>query len=146
MKVIAEIRRERLALLIAELGDISLAAMNDRLGRLRRDATLSQVLKSAPNTRTGRPRQMGDDQARDIERVFQKPYGWMDRDPDMDRMETQLRVMMAEEPAAAYRVWPFASIQPEQWRALTDLQRNAVEQLIASFTAPSETLATGTGG
>ena len=146
MKVIGEIRRERLALLIAELGHISFADMNERMGRVRRDATLSQVMQAAPNTRSGRPRQMGDDQARDIERVFQKPHGWMDRDPEMDRLEAQLRAVIAEEPAAAYRVWPFASIQPEQWRALTDLQRNAVEQLIASFTAPSETLATGTGG
>lgn len=146
MKVIGEIRRERLAQLRDELRGISFADMNDRMGRNRRDATLSQVSQAAPNTRTGRARQIGDDQARDIEKAFGKPHGWMDRDPEIDRLIAQLQAMSDPKSAASERTLPFGTIQPEQWQALTQEQRQAVEQLIVSLAGPSKKAATGTRG
>lgn len=142
MKVIGEIRRERLAQLREELRGISFADMNERMGRNRRDATLSQVSQAAPNTRTGRARQIGDDQARDIETAFNKPHGWMDRDPEIDHLQAQLQASSGATDGA----WPFGTIRPEQWQALSQQQRDAVEQLIASFAGPSKTVATGTRG
>lgn len=139
MKVIGEIRRERLSLLRRELGNLSFAEMNARMGRIRRDATLSQVAKASPNTRTGRPRQMGDDQAREIERVFGKPEGWMDRDPEIDALEARVKSLTAQEPTAIYRLWPFARVTSDQWAAITPPQRAAVEQLILSLQPVSET-------
>lgn len=125
-----------------EHGNLTFSEMNVRLGRLRRDATLSQVAQAAPNTRTGRPRQMGDDQARDIERAFDKPVGWMDRDPEMDALEERLRSLTPQEPAAVYRLWPFSRVTAEQWIALAPPQRDAVEQLILNLQPLSETAKT----
>lgn len=85
MRTIGEIRRLRLLQLMQELG-LNFAEMNDRLGRTRVDSTLSQVVQSAPNSRTRKPRQMGDAQARLIEATLGKPEGWMDRDPEFDAL------------------------------------------------------------
>ena len=108
MKGIGQIRRERLALLLKETS-ASLADVSEKLGRSRRDATLSQVAKAAPNTRTGKPRQMGDEQARAIEQAFGKPLGWFDRDPYIDQLEAQL-AHRVEEPHATYAGWPFKRV------------------------------------
>jgi phage repressor protein C with HTH and peptisase S24 domain len=79
MKPIAEIRRENLGLLRERFG--SWASLNTELGRDRRDSTLSQIYNKAPDSKTGRPRQMGDVQARDIEALLKiKEPLWMDID------------------------------------------------------------------
>jgi hypothetical protein len=103
MKCIGEIRRQRLRALLDEKG-LSLADLSEKLGRTRRDATLSQLLSAAPNTRTGRPREMGSDQARDIERVMGLPEGWMDRDPAYDEALAELSQLRAAEPMVIYRI------------------------------------------
>lgn len=146
MKCIGDIRRERLAQLRDELGGISFADMNDKLGRNRRDATLSQVAAAAPNSASGRPRQMGDDQARAIETAFGKPAGWMDRDPDFERLLQQINAPQGASNVASYVSWPFSSVRPEHWRTLTPEQKTAVEQLIVSLAPLKETAATGTDG
>lgn len=43
-----------------------------------RDSTFSQIWNRAPDSKTGRPREMGTDLARKIEDVFGLPTGWMD--------------------------------------------------------------------
>lgn len=80
MKTIGEIRRLRLKQFIKDTG-MSNAQVNEKLGRNRRDATLSQISQAAKNTRTGKPREMGGTQARLIETTFNLPQGWFDRDP-----------------------------------------------------------------
>lgn len=79
MKTVEEVRRERLALLRKELG--TLVALNEKLGLNARDATLSQILNSAKNSRTGTAKQMGSKLARDLESACGKEVGWMDTDP-----------------------------------------------------------------
>lgn len=79
MKTVEEVRRERLALLRKEFG--TLVALNEKLGLNTRDATLSQILNSATNSRTGTPKAMGSKMARDLESACGKEVGWMDTDP-----------------------------------------------------------------
>lgn len=81
MKTVEEVRRERLALLREEAG--TLVALNLKLGFNTRDATLSQILNAAKNSRTQTPKQMGSKLARDLERVCGKEIGWMDTDPEL---------------------------------------------------------------
>ena len=109
VQTIAETRRQRLQMLIDEFG--SLAALNDRLERARTDATLSQIKNQSPHHKTGKPRSMGDDLAREIETRLGKPEGWMDTPPTLaeqfgtsepfDRMAALMATM---EPEMQYKV------------------------------------------
>ena len=109
VQTIAETRRQRLQMLIAEHG--SLAALNERLERPRTDATLSQIKNRSPHHKTGKPRSMGDDLAREIEARLGKPEGWFDTPPTpaeqqggTDAVARVQCMMLAMEPAMQYRV------------------------------------------
>lgn len=126
MKVISQIRRERLQMLLDESA-LSLAEMSVRLGRTARDATLSQILNKAPNTASGKERQMGDAQARKIEVEFGKPAGWLDRDPEFDAMLARVAVLKAAEPTAPYGRSPFEVLDLEKIRNLPADQLRRLE-------------------
>lgn len=79
MKTVEEVRRLRLAELLTEYE--TLVTLNDRLGLNKRDSTLSQVLNSARNSKTGKPKEMGSALARRLEQACGKPVGWMDTAP-----------------------------------------------------------------
>lgn len=76
MKTIAEIRRENLQALIDEAG--SIAEMNERMGWDRTDPRLTRIRNANVRGDRGKPFQMGDALAREIERVFGREEGWMD--------------------------------------------------------------------
>jgi hypothetical protein len=76
MKTIAEIRRDNLMILIGEQG--SMAALNEKIGLVRTDATLSQIKNQSPDSKTGVPKAMGDAFARRIETQLCLEPGWMD--------------------------------------------------------------------
>lgn len=139
MRCIGEIRRLRLLRLKQELG-LTFAEMSVRLGRSRRDATLSQIAQSAPNSRSGRPRQLGDDQARLLERTFEREVGWMDRDPLLDELEARLGGHHVHDSGLDLPYgWPLKRVRPRQLMDLTEAQRDAVEALILSMLPAEET-------
>ena len=76
MPTAEEHRGTRLLELVREHG--SYAALNRALGRGDRDATLGQIGNAAPDSKTGKPRQMGKTLARAIEAKLNLPVGWMD--------------------------------------------------------------------
>ena len=76
MKTIEEIYRERLAILIAEAGN-SQAKLARALDK--QPAQISQWLNASPDSKTGKPRVMSREVAREIERKLGKPTGWMDQ-------------------------------------------------------------------
>lgn len=91
MNTIEEIRRLRLAELKKEFG--SYVALNSRLGLTARDSTLSQCGNASSNSKSGKPRSMGSELARALERATGKEIGWMDNcgpisGPDQSRFET----------------------------------------------------------
>ena len=151
MKPIGEIRQLRLKQFLEQTG-LSFAEINTRLGRNRRDATLNQVAQAAKNTSTGKPRRMGDAQARLLESTFHLPEGWFDSDPstkadliafkpdgtvyliDVDHMVRP--AVVAEETKREYQVkhgWPFATVTRDEVLALDPDQKAKLELLMKAF-------------
>lgn len=140
MRCIGETRRLRLIQLKREM-KLTFADMSVALGRSRRDATLSQVAQAQPNSRTGRPRQLGDDQARLIERTFGREEGWMDRDPDFEALLERVGFGVAELETPYLAFWPFRGIAPADWALLSVDQQAAVEAVVASMLPAKQTAA-----
>ncbi len=75
METIDAIHRHRLALLIKEAG--SQAKLASKTGKSA--AQISQWLNASKDSKTGKPRAMDRNTARDFERACGKPSGWMDQ-------------------------------------------------------------------
>lgn len=86
-------RRKRLEMLIERYG--SIAALNLALGVDKTDATLSQIRTQAPHSKTGKPRAMGDEKARDIEDKLGLERGWMDTPPSFADLHPDNRIAHA---------------------------------------------------
>jgi hypothetical protein len=74
MKTNDEIRRDNLLIAIERLRTAS--ALAERAGVAA--AYLSQIKNQTPDSKTGKPKAMGDEVARKIERALKEPEGWMD--------------------------------------------------------------------
>ena len=72
---ICEVRKRNLETLISEYG--SLRALAESIGHTS-TAQISQWRKSAPDSKTGKPRVVSNKSARNIELKCGKPEGWMD--------------------------------------------------------------------
>lgn len=84
MKTVEEIRRLRLLQLREEFG--SYVKLGERLGMTPRDSTLSQYANGSSGSKTGQPKGMGSTLARRIEAACGKATGWMDSDPDVEKL------------------------------------------------------------
>lgn len=118
---------------------MSYADMSAHLGRSRLDATLSQIVKQQPNTRSGKVRQMGDEQARTIEKAFDKPEGWLDRDPDFEALQRRFESVLRE-PTPTYNLWPFKRLDAARIRALPPAAFTAVEDTLLGAVEAAERL------
>lgn len=78
MQLIEQIYRNRLKMLASEAG--SQRALAERIGKS--PAQISQWINGSKDSKTGRPRSMDRNTAREIERLFPKPEGWMDQPLD----------------------------------------------------------------
>lgn len=107
MRIVEEVRRLRLELLKVEFG--SYAEITAKMGRNRRDSTLTQIANGSANSKGGKPKTMGSPIARSLEAACNKPAGWMDTDPDL---------------------WPFALLDLERIRGLTKPERDNIEGAI----------------
>lgn len=76
MKTVDVIRRENLHVLAKESGGAGTLA--DDLGKSK--SQVSQWLNASPDSKTGKPRTIGNASAREIEQKKNKPTGWMDVD------------------------------------------------------------------
>ena len=74
MKTIDEIRRDNLQLAVKRFR--TAAALAEKAGVAA--AYLSQIKNQTPESKTGKPKAMGDDVARKIERAIGESEGWMD--------------------------------------------------------------------
>lgn len=74
MKKISEIRRDNLLIALARMGAASKLASVAGVSAVY----LSQVKNRSPESKTGKPKTMGDDVARKIEVALSEPEGWMD--------------------------------------------------------------------
>jgi len=140
MRSINEVRRLRLKMLKEEQG--SWAEINEKLGRLRGDSTLNQLANAAPNSKTGKPRNLGDELAELLEETFAKPRYWFDLDPDFERCLDELRAAHhIAEPRATYRVnWPFQRVQRERYDRLPAAEKLRIEAYIEGSVAAWESM------
>lgn len=138
VKPIAAIRRERLLLLVEHFKGH--AGLNAALGRLRRDATLNQIAVQSPDSKTGRPRAMGDTQARKIEEQLGLPNGWMDSDPahnpapvrdSIGRRATMPIPIAAARGQRDRARWPFTTPW-DRYLALDSEQRSALDRIVTA--------------
>lgn len=104
MRVVEEIRLLHLKRLVNQFGSVT--ELNKRLGRPARDATLSQIYNRNPDSKTGRPRDMGSGLARSIEEALEYEKGFLDNDPDL---------------------WPFIDMSPARFAALPDRLKGKAE-------------------
>lgn len=88
MKNVDQIRRDKLAELINEFG--SATNLANKLGR--GVAQIYQWVKASPDSKTGKPRVIGNNSARYIEDALGKPSGWM------DNQSTQLVTTTSDQP------------------------------------------------
>lgn len=78
---VAEMRRANLKTLVDSAG--GQAAVAARLDVT--PAQINQWIKASPDSKTGKPRTIGDDSARRLETLFERPPGWMDHDHSRDQ-------------------------------------------------------------
>lgn len=95
MNTIAEIRHANLLALIDELGtqDAIAAAVETS------PVYISQIVNRYPDSKTGKPRQIGDQLARKLERCCNKPTGWMDNVHRYAPTISQVMAVMESMPA-----------------------------------------------
>ena len=73
-------RRRRLAILVDEAG--SQAALAEKIGKA--PAQISQWIRALPDSKTGKPRSMSKEAAREVEARVGRPSGWMDQPISQD--------------------------------------------------------------
>jgi len=91
MQTVDETRRTRLGILVSELG--SQSALAAKIGKT--PAQLNQWLRAAPDSKSGKPRAMRSDIAREIESSTGKPHGWMDTPPNYEELHPNDRIAHA---------------------------------------------------
>lgn len=120
MRTVEEVRRLRLAQLLAEKG--SYAALNELIGRRRTDSTFSQIAAQSQGSKSSAPKQMGSSMARTLERELSKPHGWMDTDPELES-----------------NVWPFGEdLPPAAIAALPPAFLDKAKGLLQGYLALAE--------
>lgn len=98
MQTIDEIRRQRLALLIKEAGSQTRLAEATEIAQ----SQISQWLNASKDSKTGTPRAMNKDSARELERRCNKPTGWMDQPISTADRQPTIKPPIAAEAAAPY--------------------------------------------
>lgn len=129
MKTIADIRLENLELLVVEFGT------QDKVAELAETSPvyLSQLRNKAPDSKTGKLRQIGDPMARKLELGCRKEVGWMDNVHAL--LPHKVAAVGVSEPTAIYQLpaqsaWPFQSIAAVDFQRLSEFERGQVEGYI----------------
>jgi hypothetical protein len=78
VKTIEQIRRENFASLVAEAGGVTRFAEKME----KSQSQFSQIMHGSPDSKTGKPKEIGSKLAREIESRFGKDVGWMDHEPE----------------------------------------------------------------
>lgn len=116
MKTSGEIRRENLLIATERMGTASRLAEAAGVSA----AYLSQVKNQHPESKTGKPKAMGDDVARRIEAALGEPEGWMDTRHDASPKAPEKELGSGPEFKTA-RLYPLISwVEAGAWTELCD--------------------------
>lgn len=153
MSTTAEIRRQNLIALIEEFGTQDAVAALATTSQVY----LSQLRTSAPDSKTGRPREIGARLARKLEQGCGKETGWMDvphptvinagqNDKDNRASDNANKVMDSRRPyiVQADPVWPFTLFTYSEWLGLPAKIRESFEDEIAGAMLRHRQTASGT--
>jgi len=125
MRTIDEIRRENLELAISRLGGKAIALAN---AAGIASAYISQIRTRAPDSKSGKPKALGDEAARKIESALGEPAGWMDAHHSEQ----------TSDPAQATRsegvAWPFTAMRSDFDR-LTPQEKATLDAVVGTFIA-----------
>lgn len=127
VRTVTDIRHANLLRLIAVAGSVQ--ALATSIGRSH--SQVSQLKNKSPHSKSGRPREIGDDMARHIEEARNLPTGWMDQERDHVYVVAphSAHLAGAAEPVKPYG-WPFARISPTQYARLSTEARLRAEGYI----------------
>ncbi len=112
MKTSDEIRRAHLVKIAADLG--SIANLNRALGRKERDATISQIITGAVDSKSGKQKHLGLELAREIETKLSLERGFLDTDPELC-------------------AWPFSAFTYADFCKLTEAQKAVAEETLGKY-------------
>lgn len=133
MKKNGEIRRENLLIAIDKLGSATLLASAAEISA----AYISQIKTASPESKTGKPKTMGDAVARRIEKALGVPEGWMDVERTGFSFEQKTKVVHSWPFTASYesfdqlpeyekiRIDRQVSHMISEWRELNQSKRSA---------------------
>lgn len=121
LTTIEEIYRSRLKLLIKRFG--KQAELAKAIGKS--PSQISQWVNASPDSKTGKPRCMERQTAREIERMLQLPDGWMDQPVEGDVIPPTTGL---QEKLATYDIVSFPSSQP-----ITEPSASSSLEIISKF-------------
>lgn len=133
VRTIADIRHANLLLLIHRVGTVkSLAEKLDRSY-----GQVSQLKNRSKHSKTGQPRDIGDDMARHIEARLDLQVGWMDQDRhNAWAPAAVVDLLAAREPTPHLPMaWPFRRVSPAAFFKLSETDRGRVEGYVESLVA-----------
>ena len=122
LTTIEEIYRSRLKLLIKRFG--KQADLAKAIGKS--PSQISQWVNASPDSKTGKPRCMERQTAREIERALQLPDGWMDQPIEESQSSTQPNVL--QEKLSEYEI-----VSPSIHQTSTDISASSGLEIIAKF-------------
>jgi hypothetical protein len=115
VKTIEEIRRANFSSLVAEAGGVSKFAEK----MTKSQSQFSQIINKSPDSKTGKPKEIGSKLAREIEQRLGKEIGWMDHEPE----EQEFAVFKRLPPAV--RSWIMENAQSLEKKGETSEQNQA---------------------
>lgn len=102
MQTIEETRLARLKILIAELGSVSALSNETSISY----AQISQWVNQSPDSKTGKPRTISSESARNIEKAVGKPRGWFDQPvyTESEKLTNAIDTLVSLSPAEASKI------------------------------------------
>ena len=125
MRTIDEIRRENLELAIHRLGGKAVALAN---AAGIASAYISQIRTRAPDSKSGKPKALGDEAARKIEAALGEPTGWMDS-PHTGKADAAPQPSLRDT-----GLWPFTA-QLSDFERLKPQEREHLDAVVSKFIA-----------
>lgn len=101
-------------ILILQIGGVTEFA--NKYGR--NSTQISQWRNASPDSKTGKPRSISKESAREIEKVFNKPMGWMDQPAKAHQTTAEYNVTQG--PDILDRVPLISSVQAGNWGNIID--------------------------
>lgn len=123
MKKSSEIRRENLAIAIKRAGNAAKLATLASASA----AYLSQVKAGTPESKTGKPKAMGDDLARRIEAAIGEQEGWMDVEHQSGPSAANDHPIEQDTYDLAQLITLWHQLDAEGKQLILDLARNAAD-------------------